>query len=264
MGVSRLKKQQFFAAHPHCCFCGGLRPATTIDHVPNRACFLGRHGPETFEFPACEACQKATRLDEIAFAFTVRMADHNQRNYDQVESKRAISGLVNNHPGLLPNPFFTAREKRRKLAQLGIKKPITMANADIPMVALPPGFDQPIRRYAAKIAAALYYREKGRAVALDQRIFVAWAQTVLPNGQELLESFRRITPFVVQGQRPNIDFGDRFGYRYNKHEDPDILVFLAQFGIGIVIGSMIVPESFAGQTDIPMEQWLPIGSFLTF
>jgi hypothetical protein len=94
MGTSRLKRQRFFAEHPHCCFCGGMKLATTIDHVPNRACFLGRYGPETFEFPACDACQRSTRLDEIAFTFTV--TDHNKRNYDRAESQRAISGLVNN------------------------------------------------------------------------------------------------------------------------------------------------------------------------
>ena len=33
------KKKLFFAKHPYCCFCGGTKPATTLDHVPPKACF---------------------------------------------------------------------------------------------------------------------------------------------------------------------------------------------------------------------------------
>ena len=262
MGASRRKKDRFFTAHPHCCFCGGVIPSSTIDHVPNRACFLGRNGPEGFEFPACDACQTATRLDEIAFSFIVRMSDQNTKNYDGPESQRAINGMANNHPNLLPNPYLSGPEKRRNLARLGMRKPYGMANDDIPMVLLPREIDVPIRRYTTKIVAALYYREKRRALPLDHWAHVRWGQGSQPSGQAMLEGFLRITPLAVQGSRTNMNIGDRFGYRYNKYDDPDVFAVIAQFGMGLIIAALVAPQSFAEQTDIPSDEWRPIAKWL--
>ena len=102
MGEAKNKRRRFLERHPLCCFCGGLTPAITIDHVPARTCFAGRAAPEGFEFPACVACQSATRLDEMAFGFAVRMFDRNGANYRRDEVQKALVGLRNNLPHLIP------------------------------------------------------------------------------------------------------------------------------------------------------------------
>src|SRR5258708_31634045 len=73
MGMSKLKRAQFFSAHPWCCFCGGSAPATTEDHIPSRAIFDSSNWPEGYSFPACDACNGLTRFDEIIIAMLSRI-----------------------------------------------------------------------------------------------------------------------------------------------------------------------------------------------
>lgn len=261
MGASRHKKGRFLTQHPFCCFCGGTKPTASIDHVPSRACFLGRHGPDTFEFPACDDCQNATRKDEIAFSFMVRVVDFNRDNYDQVEIQKAIAGMANNLGHLLPNPYLDGVQKRRKLTELGLRKPMDMTNEDIPMVAMPAALNVPIRRYSMKIVSALFYREKGRALPLDYVTVLKWGQLGLPSDRAMLKTFVQITPLLVRGARPNLNFGDRFGYRCNKAEDPDVFAAAIQFGKGLFILAMIAPLDFAMQT-IATEAWRPVSEEL--
>jgi hypothetical protein len=68
----KIRQRRFLEEHNLCCFCGGTIEATTVDHVPARTCFKGRAYPETFEFPACQPCNAASRIDEIAFSFFVK------------------------------------------------------------------------------------------------------------------------------------------------------------------------------------------------
>ena len=83
MGQSRLKKERFHKDHPFCCFCGGARPATTIDHVPPRACFPRGLMPEGFEFPSCKECNEGTSKQDMIFGFTASLVDFNDANRER-------------------------------------------------------------------------------------------------------------------------------------------------------------------------------------
>jgi hypothetical protein len=63
------KKAEFLLRHPECIYCGA--PATTVDHCPPRCFFAGKHGPEGYEFPACQPCNSGARLDEQALSVLV-------------------------------------------------------------------------------------------------------------------------------------------------------------------------------------------------
>jgi hypothetical protein len=88
VGEARNKRLRFLAVHPVCCFCGGVEAATTIDHVPAPTCFPGREAPETFEFPACTACQGTTRLDELVCGFYVKLEDPGDINHRAKEFEK--------------------------------------------------------------------------------------------------------------------------------------------------------------------------------
>jgi hypothetical protein len=113
MGASHRHRKAFFERHPTCCFCTGNAPAATIDHVPSRACFAGRIGPEGFEFPACEACNSASRISEIVFAFYSRTISQEGGHRDDVAD--LYRGVKNNAPDCLPQLNVTANEKRKAL-----------------------------------------------------------------------------------------------------------------------------------------------------
>jgi hypothetical protein len=256
MGERKNKLKRFLAAHPICCFCGGSNPATTIDHVPGRACFPDRVGPEGFEFPACDRCQSASRLDELAFSFYVKLSDPDDTNYRERDFKRISEGVKNNLPHLFPDVRLSANEVRRSLKAMGLTKPSNEVAENIPVAAVPAEVHFHILRYAWKMACAIYYREQGRIASPDHSVWATWTQGMNKAGLAALEDFIRITPLIRKGQRTNVQIGDRFGYRCNKADEPDVLAALAQFGSGLILAILVVdPKARQG---LQGDDWVKV------
>jgi hypothetical protein len=98
MGAAKLRRRKLLEDGARCVFCGGGEPATTEDHVPARAFFDGRRWPEGFTFPACRACNEATRADEQLMAFIAFLGDE---RFDPSRSdtwNRLKTGVRNNRP----------------------------------------------------------------------------------------------------------------------------------------------------------------------
>lgn len=246
VGDAKRKRHRFLARHPFCCFCGGSVAATTIDHIPARTCFRGRAYPETFEFPACDACNNASRIDEIAFSFFVKMVDQTQDNFEGSEANRTILSLMNNLPHLLPVFSRDGRQNRRSLKKFGLTKPPGSIFSELPMAAIADEAHDHIKRYARKIACALHYREKGRAASSNHQMVAYWGQLIDRNFMESVEGFLAM-PNLEIGTRRNVVFGDQFAYRHIGADDPDVFGMIAQFGTGIVIASLIVANDVAAR-----------------
>ena len=257
MGQAKNRRALFLARHPKCCFCGGRIQSTTVDHIPARVCFPDRAFPDSFEFPACNACQSASRQDELIFGFYVRMMDRNPKNYDAVGTHRMISGMANNAPDLLPNPYLSNREKRSRLRVLGLAKPASMLARDIPLVEFDGRVHTHLRRYLRKIACAIFYREFNVAPAANYQIWTHWDQSSLPRAFESLQPFVEMTPYVTIGARPNLDFGDRFSYRFNKTQDPDCLAAIAKFGEGMIAAMLILAPQMFEEIE-SKEDWVTV------
>jgi hypothetical protein len=67
---------RFLELFPNCCFCGGLRSATTREHMPPKSLFDGSHRPDKLVMPACGVCNSGTRTADLAVAMISRW------NYD--------------------------------------------------------------------------------------------------------------------------------------------------------------------------------------
>jgi hypothetical protein len=177
------------------------------------------------------------------------MLDQNPKNFDAKNVNKIISGMANNLPHILPNPYLGGHEKRKLLAKIGLKKPDSIFSSQIPLATIDPAANDYILRYARKIACALFYREQGRIAPSTYKVWTHWEQSSLPRAEEALTGFINMTPMLVKGERPNLDFGDRFAYRYNKADQPDILAILALFGKGIVIAAIIAEPKFWSKLD---------------
>lgn len=66
MAKKRMHLKRFLKENPRCCFCGGARNATTVDHVPPRSFFIDRRHPKGLEFPACNQCNNTIASAEDA------------------------------------------------------------------------------------------------------------------------------------------------------------------------------------------------------
>lgn len=265
MAEGRRKKERFKAEHPWCCFCGGDVPATTIDHIPARTCFRNREYPEGFEFPACDRCQGASRMDEIAFAFWVRALDHNDDNLVDRDFDRLITGLMNNLPDLAPQGIASRQGKRQALRRMGLRLAPGMTLDQAPIFNIDTALHAYIERYSRKIALALYYREQRRIAKPDHRVLSTWGQASDRNFVERSQGFYDMTLIPTIGARPNVDIGDQFRYRCNKADDPDVFAALAEFGRGGVVLQMIVVSGAAASMiedmrqeggEPPVQEWI--------
>ena len=205
MGEANNRKKRFLADHPVCCFCGGDEPATTIDHAPPRVCFPDKIGPEGFEFPACSNCQNASRLDELALGFFVRLVDGDTANYRQAQSNQLIAGLKNNLPHLIPRLDLSASAKRRAFKNYGIEKPRGVFYSDLPLVGVAGEVHEHMLRYARKMACALFYREMDKVAPRDYSVWATWSQVQNHAQMEHWRKFGEMTPLITKGGRSNLD-----------------------------------------------------------
>jgi len=129
---------------------------------------------------------------------------------------------------------------------------------DVPLVAIPAQIDEYVHRYARKMSAALYYREKGKPIGKDFVIWTHWAQAVDKHQMKGLLEVAKMSPFVTVGERSNLEFGNRFGYRYDKSDENDLFTAVAQFGNGLVI-AMLVADSESAK-EIEEDGWVKASS----
>jgi hypothetical protein len=98
MGEAKRKRsatQRFIERFPDCCFCGGLRPATTREHMPPKSLFDESYRPDKLVMPACDECNRGTSTADLTAAMVSRW------NYDS-------------HPQeLLDHAKFAARVRKQ-------------------------------------------------------------------------------------------------------------------------------------------------------
>ena len=96
MGEAKKKNKQkavFLKQHPFCCFCGGEKPATTIDHVPSIQLFRLKKRPKGLEFPACKQCNQSTGTHELVAAFLSRFWEKKPYNkLETIELRKLLHG----------------------------------------------------------------------------------------------------------------------------------------------------------------------------
>lgn len=95
------RTQRMLASQPHCIFCGGLTPASTVEHMPSRVLFDGKQRPRGLEFPSCQPCQESTRKAETVFAVLSRFYPDPSTNTRRAEFKKLLLAAERHNPGLL-------------------------------------------------------------------------------------------------------------------------------------------------------------------
>ena len=167
--------QRFLGNNPYCYFCGGTRAATTVDHVPPRACFPDGFMPEEFEFPACKECNEgATKQDQIFGFYTMRLDfDESKmtRPEDRAKLEKLRQGILNNYPDALPDALSA-----RPVYHDGLVQTLT-PQAD--SIQISPALKEAVVIAGQKLAHALYMRETGKIVTAERRFITSAYQPQL-------------------------------------------------------------------------------------
>ncbi len=235
------RQQRFLEEHARvhggvCYFCGRPNSANSIDHVPPKACFPDGYAPESFESPACKACNGANDIkkhDQI-FGFYSQLLDFDVtkvlREENVIKIRKLKQGIANNYPEALPDSSGIFAVNR--VGSIFTPQPVALS------MRTPAAFEDATGLMGKKLIHALYFREVGKILTREHQF---WTSLYQPQrgGTEKLHNFLTSTlPDLTLGQRLNIkDYGDRFRY-ISGYKQEDFFVFAAQFGQGIILWGM--------------------------
>lgn len=255
---SKLGKKQFLLAHPHCCFCGGCVPSTTIDHIPPRACFPDGYAPEGFEFPACEPCNRGSKREDQLAGFYTQMLDFNESNRTPQDLRKVTKlrdAIARNYPEALPDASTSVPIHR--VGSILTPHPVAIS------VQRPAAFAETMETLQRKLTHALYYRETGHPLTTQHR-YLSEHYQIQQRDQTFTTFFAQLLPDTQIGGRRNIaDYGERFGYKSGYKSDADLFVYAAQFGRGLIVWGMVLgPQTPVSEdaTYLRSKPWLVAGT----
>ena len=174
MGIAKRtskRKTDFLNQHPFCCFCGGEKPATTIDHVPSKQMFRLKRRPAGLEFPACEQCNHSTGPHELVAALMSRLTENSSAKAgEEKELIKLITAVDKNRHGLLQEmiPSWQQEYDVFTLNHPEIQQGWGALNAGGPML------NQSLQIFGAKLCQALHYEHTNKIVPKSGVIYVLW------------------------------------------------------------------------------------------
>lgn len=235
-GAKQSKRQRFLSEHPDCYFCDGHNPATTVDHVPPRACFPDGYAPEGFEFPACKACNEGTVKQDQIFGLYAMLLDFDEgktrRPEDLAKLAKLKQGILNNYPEALPNEL-----KAKPVYSVGsLYTPTPVAIS----IETTPAMKDAAVTMGKKLTHALYLQETGKRLTAKHSFLASVYQPQRGGTEALTELFTSLLPDEKVGARNNIkEYGDRFRYISGFKPDQDFFVYAAQFGHGLIFWGIV-------------------------
>ncbi len=163
-----------------CAYCAGARVSTTIDHMPAKVVFLGKHRPRGLEFPSCEECNKATSNAEL---FAAVMTREPATPEDVEELRKLMQGVRDTVPGLMEELFAYPPWLGPIPVALGQPPPLYVAG---PLV------HHHMRLFAAKFGFAMHHALTGVPLSAMGGVLGRWftepdgAHRELPNTMKLM------------------------------------------------------------------------------
>jgi hypothetical protein len=217
-------RQQFFEAHPICCFCGGEKPAVEEDHFPSRSLFRGHHWPEGYVFPACVECNRITRRDELIVAWLARarVLDGPRRKLDEDDFERRCAAVNRRFPGLLESmqSGVTLRERRTVRDKLGMQMPPDSSLLDVPVLSITDvRIQNAVLNFGRKFGLALFYKEFGAPMPIGGAVGVRWYSNFQVETGEIPATLSEALPHRPPVMRAKVDLSDQFAYRVGTAQD---------------------------------------------
>lgn len=227
MGARKNKLARFLSAHSQCYFCGD--PATTIDHVPSRECFLGRVGPEGYEFPACKECNNSAGRAEQTVALYRHCTDFSEDQRGKPQVRKLLDGLRNNSPTRMPIMNVTVNQKRRAALRSGITLQPGETFSSLPIIGINREVHDDFAIFSRRLTCALFYKHIGKVMPQTHMVKTQWMQFAHGKADELIAAITADMPNLTLAARVNTNIGQQFGYRWYADNETETFAFVAQF-----------------------------------
>jgi hypothetical protein len=257
MGEARRKRsatQKLIEQHPHCCFCGGLRPAVTREHMPPKALFDGAHRPDKLVMPACDECNHGTSTADLTASIISRWGydmdeqQHHDHRRLVAQARKQAPDLVNEWISM--NATDKAKARAR-LEEFGVPVPPGAGLAAIGPLSI-----RQLNLFASKTVLGLYFEHFREFVPNQGRICGFWrskedfARDGIP--KELLEMMRRYGT-LEQGRW---NAREIFEYRYEINEKDGLFMCLARLRGGLFTCGFAVKDAAMLTEDSGPDDWV--------
>lgn len=222
---------EFLNQHPFCCFCGGVVPATTRDHVPPKISFIDKAWPDGFEFPACEPCNASTRLLDQEFAMLGSFGglEKDLPHGRVAHFAKVFQAVANNNMELALGLSMSANDKRNAMDALG--QPLMRGSTykEFPIVNLTDRARLALQTISFKIGCALHYKHLGEPLPETGKVVSGHRTnfTILTKGG--LRGMEENTSLAVIPKRNGQDLSSQFAYRVGVHRKNRIGLFVCKF-----------------------------------
>jgi hypothetical protein len=233
-------------ACPLCIYCGGEVLADSIEHVPPKIMFRGKHRPKGLEFASCKRCNEGTGRADLVAALLSRVSSDSRAAEEQNEMNGLFQSLRNNVPGLLDEMFIPDQsEARDRLPQLDG----TFLAVNGPLVSAH------MQTFATKIGFALFYELTKQVVPIGGGVAARWFSNVdQVEGAFPQEVFDHLLPSMTLKQG-KFEVSDQFGYSWRLVEGDRMAMFLATFRYSFAVLAFVTTDVslFDVETKYPMR-----------
>jgi hypothetical protein len=165
-----------------------------------------------------------------------------------------VKGQLRRYFPQLPKSL-TVNQKRAFLKERGIDRPVNVALADLPMIALDrETIDNAFSTCALKLFCSLYYKHVGKIVPRTGGVFARWFMNIDVYQGAIPDEFVALLRGHPTLHRANVNLKSQFTYRYAVSEDAKHAFYDCAFRNSFkMIGFVCVDSSYF---DDPTEQLL--------
>jgi hypothetical protein len=234
--------QKFIQQFPECCFCGGVQPATTREHMPQKSLFNGSHRPDKLVMPACGKCNGATSTADLAVSLISRWGDQGTPQ-ERVDHARLAARLRRQAPELADEwttnlDIDETNGARQHLINHGVPVPV-----DAEIATVGPLTIRHLNLFSHKAVLALYFEHFRRPLTDQGRVCAFWRTKedfardgIPPIFFEMLPSYGTLTQGRWSAQKI-------FEYRHAESIEEGVFGCLARFRQGFFVYGFAVADS---------------------
>jgi hypothetical protein len=238
MGQAKMRKDQFFAQHPFCCFCGGAKSATTEDHIPARAFFTNRQWPNGYVFPSCDTCNQDTKANEAVAAAISRCSPGPSNENEKEELRRLIEGIINNDRATFDEMTDFGAKLHFFQESTSLILPYHYIS-EAPLIQIGPLTHAHLDHFANKLIKALHYLHTKRIVPTDAKILKGIYTNLSVIQGHGPPGILRDLPGAPTLERNRQPLRDQFAYEYGLSADHLRSVFSVRFRGSFLVGGFV-------------------------
>lgn len=257
--VKRSATQKFIQEYPKCCFCAGLRPSTTREHMPPKALFDCSHRPDKLVMPSCKNCNSGTSTADLTAAIVSRWA-YDATQTENSDHHKLAAQVRRQAPELADEWVKDASPLRTIKGRQHLKTHGVPVPDDAAIVTIGRLTTRQLNLFAHKAVLALYFEHFRRPLAGDGAYCAYWktkedyARDGIP--RSLLEMLPEYAT-LIQGRW---DESKTFEYRHAINSKEGLFGFFARLRRGLFVSGFV----FDSAKHVPAgdDDWMTPGDLL--